>query len=387
MIPDEKTKIIFSGPGLPPLQASKNGSDKLDIVTIKRPGFNKHYITAHPDAGENPFSMFERLADCAALQSASITSQFVFGGTELHDGGMESLNNVFGKVEWPVTWIQGRGSSGRILTGTQAYAISGNSINMIRMDGSIIGNTYEDNDAQYCMLGDLRPSDTSLSRKDQTIATFENITKALALVGMDFSHVIRTWFYLENILDWYDDFNAVRTDFFKKHNVFGGLIPASTGIGVGNHAGAALVTDVLAIKPKTDKVKIFTVPSPLQCPAPDYKSSFSRAVEMQLPDHRQLFISGTASIEPMGKTAYIGDTWKQIELTMQVVEAILKSRGMSWSNTTRAIAYFTNVNDSLLLYKYCENNNLPRMPIAIAHSDICRDDLLFEIELDASIPS
>jgi len=56
---------------------------------------------------------------------------------------------------------------------------------------------------------------------------------------MDFSHVARTWLYLDNLLDWYDDFNVVRTSFFRKHDVFRGLVPASTGIGGSNHAISA----------------------------------------------------------------------------------------------------------------------------------------------------
>ena len=49
----------------------------------------------------------------------------------------------------------------------------------------------------------------------------------------------------------------------------------------------------------------------------------------------------------------------------------------------RGIAYFKDIADVPLLAKYYSENNLPQIPFAISHSDICRDDLLFEIELDA----
>lgn len=382
---EDKTQIIFSGEGLPPLDETQITPGSVDIVSIVRPSYKKHYLTAHPDSKTDPYSMFKNIARCVRDQDAMIIQQFVFGGTELHRHGLTSIKEECGEIQWPVTWIQGDGASGTLLTGTQVYAISGNDVNMIRMGGSVVGNTYEDEDAVYCLLGDLRPNDLTLSRKEQTRQAFENMEKALALVNMDFSHVVRTWIYLDHLLQWYDDFNEVRNKFFQDRGVFDRMVPASTGIGVGNHAGAALVTDVLAVKPKTDKVKIFAVPSPMQCPALDYKSSFSRAVEMQLPDHRQLFISGTASIEPGGATVHLGDTAKQIELTMEVVKAILVSRNMDWEHTTRAIAYFKDVADTHLLHRYCEVHNLPKMPIAIAHSNICRDDLLFEIEVDASV--
>jgi enamine deaminase RidA (YjgF/YER057c/UK114 family) len=218
---------------------------------------------------------------------------------------------------------------------------------------------------------------------DQTSVVFQNMEKALNSVGMDFSHVVRTWLYINNILDWYDDFNIVRTDFFNKRNVFEGLVPASTGVGVANPESAALVAEVLAIKPDSDKIQIEKVGSPLQCPATDYKSSFSRAVEVKFSDYKRLYISGTASIDGDGNTIYVGDVKKQIARTMEVVEAILKSREMDWTDVSRAIAYFPDLSKAYLLEDYCKQNAIPHMPLAIAHGDICRDDLLFEIEVDA----
>ena len=102
-------------------------------------------------------------------------------------------------------------------------------------------------------------------------------------------------------------------------------------------------------------------------------------------DHRRLYISGTASIEPGGATAHVGDVDKQIDLTMDVVEAILESRDMGWSDTTRAAAYFKDVESIPAFASYCRAKGLPPLPVAIAHSDICRDDLLFEIEMDAVV--
>ena len=44
---------------------------------------------------------------------------------------------------------------------------------------------------------------------------------------------------------------------------------------------------------------------------------------------------------------------------------------------------FKDIADTPLLAKYCKENNIPQLPFAISHSHVCRDDLLFEIELDA----
>lgn len=141
--------------------------------------------------------------------------------------------------------------------------------------------------------------------------------------------------------------------------------------------------DVLAVQPKTDQLKIQVIPSPLQNPALNYKSSFSRAVELVYPTHKSVLISGTASIDPAGKTVYQDNPEKQISLTLDVVKAILVSRGMGWGDLFRGIAYFKDM-DYLPLYRaIAAELGIPRFPLAVSHADVCRHDLLFEIEVDA----
>jgi enamine deaminase RidA (YjgF/YER057c/UK114 family) len=364
-------------------EIDKIASPELDVVTVSRPCFKKFYITAHPDNDNNSLSLLENIINFISEHNARIIAQDVFGSCELHKEGMKTLEKLCGKISWPVTWIEGDGSYGKKLTGSQIYAVSDGNVKPIEMDGRVIGNTFEDEDACYCFLGDLRPEDTSKPNAEQSLATFKKIEKALRAADMDFSNVVRTWMYLNDLLSWYDEFNEVRNKYYKDFGVYKKTMPASTGIGVANPAGSALVSDVFAIKPKNDNIQVFAVPSPLQCPAVDYKSSFSRAVEFILSDHRRLYISGTASIEPQGTTAHVGDVKKQINLTMKVVQAILQSRNMNWGDVSRAIAYFKYMNDSSLLKQYCRKNDLPHIPIAVAHGEICRKDLLFEIEVDA----
>ena len=59
------------------------------------------------------------------------------------------------------------------------------------------------------------------------------------------------------------------------------------------------------------------------------------------------------------------------------------TRDMGWNDLFRVIAYFKDMADRLLLEKYCKEHDIPKFPLAIAHTDICRSDLLFEIEVDA----
>ena len=238
-------------------------------------------------------------------------------------------------------------------------------------------------EAQVCLLTDLLPADIGADRPEQTQSLLERMEAGLQDAGMNFSHVVRTWFYLDDILDWYTPFNTVRNKFFTERNVFQGVVPASTGVGMRNAAGAALTGAVLAVKPRSPGVKTFAVPSPLQCPALDYKSSFSRAVEVQMSGSRYLYISGTASIAPEGHSVHLGDVDKQIELTMAVVDAILESRNMELGDTSRAVAYFKDLSDAPRFEAYCRTHDLSAMPVTPVEATICRGELLFEIELDA----
>jgi len=366
-----------------PAVITRTESTGLDVVTLSRPGLVEYYITAYPVRGRSQFSMFESVARFVRETSATIVSQDVFGPCKYHSAGIMAMETFHDQVDWPVAWIEGDGYLADSLTGTQVYAVSGAAVHPIVIDGRPVGGVFEDDEARYCLLGDIYSGNLSAPRYEQAFETFEKMEAALHRVGMNFSNVVRTWLYASKILEWYGQLNKARDDFFTSRGVFNRFVPASTGIGVFNPAGAAMVADVYAVQPKKDTVHVEMVPSPLQCPALDYKSSFSRAAEVKLSYHRSLYVSGTASIEPGGATAYVGNIEKQIALTMDVVYAILESRGMGWDDVTRAAAYFKNIKEAPLFHKYCNDNSLPSLPVAIAHADICRDDLLFEVELDA----
>jgi len=207
--------------------------------------------------------------------------------------------------------------------------------------------------------------------------------QVLAEAGLAFRDVIRTWFYLDDILDWYGEFNQVRNGFFQDRGVYTGVMPASTGVGGGSASRTAVVADLLAVRAGQSGVSCVAVPSPLQSAAAEYGSSFSRAVELKVPGQRRLYVSGTASILPDGRTAHAGDVVAQVALTMEVVEAILKSRAMTWADAVRGIAYFKHMADAPALEDWLRAHAVTDCPLVVAKNDICRDDLLFEIEADA----
>lgn len=351
-------------------------SCNAEIATLFLPAHAEHCITVHAPGNRE----MNRLLQAAAKErEATLLSQFVFAGCQHYEEFRDEIEHA----AWPVVWLQGDACRRGEMLSMQAVALSGIIPEPV-MDGDRnMGFVYETEHARFCRLRGLRPADCGASREAQARSAFEVMQTALAQCGFAVTDTVRTWIYLDRLLEWYDEFNAVRTAFFEETGIFNAMVPASTGIGAGNPFGAAIMMDVLAVQPRDSRVSIREVVSPLQNPALDYKSSFSRAVELAFPTHRALYISGTASIAPDGKTVHQDDPGAQIELTMDVINALLRSRDMEWSDLFRGIVYFKDMAHRPLFEECCRARNIPGFPLAVSHADVCRHDLLFEIEVDA----
>jgi enamine deaminase RidA (YjgF/YER057c/UK114 family) len=341
-------------------------------------------LTCTPRSGEPTGAVFHRLAADLAAHDAELVSLMLFGSVAARDEIDVALRDALGETAWPITWVEGASCSGHALAGVQAFAVTRRPVTRIRVGNRIVGSVYEESGAQVCVLGGLEPTSIALTRAAQTQQLFGNMEWALERAGFTLADVVRTWFYNESLLDWYGDFNRVRSALYSNVKFRTGSMPASTGVEGRNPAGAALAVAAWAIRPAGGKPRAFEVGSPLQCPAPAYGSAFSRAMEVEVGGWRRLFVSGTASIFPDGKSAWIDNPAKQVDLTMEVIAAILESRGMSFGDVTRATAYFKSAAFKPHFDAWCARHELRRMPVVPVKCDICRDDLLFELELDAA---
>lgn len=365
-------------------------SPGVHIACIRRKGIEEFFITATREGHESPQAMFDHVASLLQRHAAHPVSQEVFG-VPFHGVGEPALRAAFARTAWPVTWVEENPDNPNGVGGTHVWAVAGVPVVPFEFDHGVAGCVFEDEFARYGHIGGIVPPDVSSSPHDQAKALFQRMQETLHAMDMNFRQVVRTWFYNHDILAWYGPFNTARTAFFDEMDLFHGLVPASTGIGGRNPFGAALTAHALAMRPKRDEVQAVAVPSPLQCSALEYGSAFSRALEVSAdpagptPGYRRLMISGTASIAPGGNTLYAGDLDAQVARTMDVTEAILRSRGMNWDDVTRAIAYFKDGCRTEAFRNYCAARDLTHLPVLCVHQDICRDDLLFELEADAII--
>ena len=329
---------------------------------------------ANARAGENAETLLGRLLDEVQKRGLAPVQGNIFGDPKIVYEGLSGLDfplAVLGRHGTPAGGVQ----SARVL------ALPEGTFERVCQADVPVGVVWQTDGARYLLLGALVPASITAPPDVQSAELWHSLVPLLASQGFKLTDIVRTWFYNDHILDWYDDFNGVRTAFFNEHDIFGKLVPASTGVGAGNAAGAALSLDVLAVAPGKS-VHAEVVASPLQRPANEYRSAFSRAVELSGDGGRLLLVSGTASIEPGGLTVFQGDLDGQIKLSLRVVDAIIKSRGMAWNDVSRAVLYFPDI-AWMARFEPCRDVlGIPPFPAIYAHCDICRDDLLFELEVD-----
>jgi len=93
-----------------------------------------------------------------------------------------------------------------------------------------------------------------------------------------------------------------------------------------------------------------------------------------------VYISGTASIDAEGNTTHIGNAPKQIEATIDNVRAVMEQMHCPEDKLVQVIAYCKDWDVERVFNSYKKQMQWPWVTVIC---DICRDDLLFEIEAAA----
>jgi len=341
----------------------------------------------------------------AQPQPMTITVQTVF----LRDAGDQAecarmLADFYGANQ-PVTNFVLQPPCCAAALALEAWAIGGKSVRVEHYGPQTLAVSYDSVRWIYC--AGVRPDGAVRGIYRQTMDGLERLRAGLAQAGSSFEHVVRTWFYLGGItepeaqIQRYQELNRARTDFYRDirfccslldPSAPRGVYPASTGIGM---AGASLVIGCLALETRRDDVFLLPLENPQQTPAyayhPKYSPQspkFSRAVALVLGDYVTTWISGTASIVN-SETCHLGDVEKQTEQTIDNIERLIAADNFTAHGVGGAGARLHDLAKIRVYLKRPED--LPRcralcqrrfgaVPAIYAVADICRPELLVEIE-------
>lgn len=213
---------------------------------------------------------------------------------------------------------------------------------------------------------------------------FEIARETLRRQGIEFPDVVRTWIYLDDIDRDYGKLNASRNAFFEHRGV--GRLPASTGIGAAMRSpGVWVSADVWALAtPQIADVEVMTTPTLNE--APEYGSAFSRGIKVTLPEETYLFISGTASVDERGDTAHRGDVRAQMERMLLNVDELLRPHQATLADLSSAVTYLKSAEDAGLYRQLCAERSMVKVPHTMVQADVCRPELLCEMEAVAVLP-
>ncbi|MBZ0256602.1 hypothetical protein K8I31_11100, partial [bacterium] len=354
-------------------------------------------VTLENSADDPVYYAFHQLADYLKSKNAVLLQERIFASSANFAHILSQRKTAYeGLGEAAAiepTCIDGADCEGALLAGIHALASCPNSSKdapLILHEDRAIGRMLHGREAEYFLLSD---TGAWIARNDfdccaETTQAIQFANDCLQRHQWSYKDVRRTWFYLDQILDWYDDFNAARNIAYSELGVLNGkansMIPASTGIMGRNAKGHRCTLDVLAARELG--AKCFYVERLInnkQNEATDYGSAFSRGMAINTEAGRYVFISGTASIDEDGYTVHQGDVEAQIRRTLVNVRSLLESVNADLSNICRATAFMKYAKDLPLFRSIAAEFGFPEIPVVCTVADVCRDDLLFEIDASA----
>lgn len=341
---------------------------------------------------------YEAIAEVLSVREAVPLQERIFGELTVAPDVTRARACVVGAeeaFEVPPTYVEGAPVGGEGLAGVHVVAAHSTKTRIIRDGGRAAGRLIETPSARLLGLADVgrRVSGRlSAGPVEETGATIEAAAELLGREGYSFGDVARTWFYLRDILDWYGPFNAVRNTAFRRMGLMGvkgdGSIPASTGIEGRNLRGGWCTLDLIAARPQAGaRFTMERLHTDEQNEATEYGSAFARGIALTLGEWRYCFVSGTASIDDHGATVHTGDFEAQTDHTLRAVAAVLEAAGAELPDVRQATAFLKNPCDRKALDRIGARTGLSQVPVVTTVADVCRDDLLFEIDATAIVPA
>lgn len=251
------------------------------------------------------------------------------------------------------------------------------------VDKKVIGdNIIQASDNLYRILWQGDVSTIEGDSYSETVRSLTDLAELLKAEGSSLSASCqRTWFVVRDIDNNYNGIVDGRNKVFKKYGLTRHThFIASTGIGGSpvqqSHSIAFNSYSVLGLPEK--KIQYLKVPEMMN-DTMDYGVAFERGTILDFPDCRQILISGTASIDNLGRIMHKGDVVLQTHRMLENIDALISEAGASRSDMCYSIVYLRNPEDYRKVNSIIAAN-LGETPYVIVHAPVCRKGWLIEME-------
>ncbi len=376
-------------------------SRPMSVVEIHRGDLKEFFLTFCPkrhSSGEceSIEDIYERVAEFISYIRGEIVQERCYANTNTYPQISAAREKAYRKYEveseGTLCFVGEMSCEPSPVAGIQVWAVQSKKsavVCQLIVEGQAVGRTFCYQNICYVSVASLGPRrDIGKEQKlqDHAVSMFDQANEILRTHGLSYRDVARTWIYLPKLLSWYDEFNAARREAYRKFGLMDGQkpvwLPASTGIQGDCPLGRECMMDFLAISRREQgTLEMEMLTSPRQCDAFQYGSSFSRAVELKDESVSRIYVSGTASIDERGKTAHVGQADNQIRHTLVAVRDLLSTRGHRFSDVAHCVVFLKRPEYSPEFRSIAKEEGLDYRGVIETAADICRDDLLFELEV------
>lgn len=375
---------------------------RLDVRESVRDTFTEYHVTAAVAGGDGTdFEMLELVAAAMAERGIQSIQEKIYGRASARAEVLHRRDSAWFRhgldATVAVSWIEGFPLHDGNCAGMQVWGVKPHDgRNCVRtVENPVTGRGREWIGRDFTMLhlpavrGSLPDGRLPPGEAAQAERMFANAAAGLHAHGMEYRNVARTWIYVARLLEWYGELNRVR----NAHHVRTGLggpdgpaFPASTGI-QGRTDDEACLMDVLAVTSSRPGA-IATEPirrSPRQDQSFNYGSAFSRGMTFRIEGRPTVHISGTASINAAGASTHLGDAEGQSLETLLNIAAFLEAQGGSLRDITSSTLFCKDLAAWTAWQRVTHLLQVPEFPQVRVLADVCRDDLLVEMEAVAVI--
>lgn len=373
--------------------------DDIGVAAFELASHTQYFLTV---PREDATVAFARTAAILAAKGIQPFQEKVYGLAEAREKNLAIRAAEYADqgldAALPVTYIDGRPPSGAAFGGVSLWGVSPRgadapSITTLEHPGLTPGRCWTGAGYRMAYFPGLRGADAAGRLADcptgQARRMFANANEALSAFGFAYPQTVRTWIYLARILDWYGEFNKVRTELHGRQGMVrdgvNSRFPASTGIQGRNAAGEECFMDLLAVEGGGAVGVEAILGSERQPPAFSYGSGFSRGMTLAFEGRKLVFVSGTASTNAAGKVIHLDNPEAQCVETLLSIGAILKEQGGGLENICTA-TLFCKTPGVLKAYRNVQRllgvHRFPAIPVL---ADVCRPEWLVEIEAMAII--
>jgi enamine deaminase RidA (YjgF/YER057c/UK114 family) len=348
------------------------------------------YLTIAPDPALDPAAAIEdvysRMREALLEAKASIVLERLFATADAMPAVIAARNAILGPVGDDITPTQVIVSPALAgnFAGAQVYAVAGLTPQIVRCCGLAqgVGARVLQSDAGKWLFVNGLNAMAQTTEAEQARRLFSCAGCFLEQQGATMKSVARTWLWLREICNWYDQFNRTRNEFFNRQGLIDPItqtrrLPASTGIGLYGSNGAACTLDLVALPGREDSIR-YVEAGGHQRSAFEYGSAFSRASVAPMPACDTIFISGTAAIDRAGRTEHVDMIDAQIHDTIAHLRGLMAEVDCREDDVFTALVYCKTQDVEAAFNRLYPDLVWPRLVMV---GDVCRPDLLFEIEL------